>query len=104
MSELAHAYRGILRELRKSAVAPRKANQTIVTNYRSIAAQYQKSGDLRILQDMKNALLFLRSQREHKLLIERYNPLFDLTAKERITATARRVGLNMPILPNPESG
>jgi ATP synthase assembly factor FMC1 len=29
-------------------------------------------------------------------LLERYNPLFDLTAKERIEATARRVGFNMP--------
>jgi ATP synthase assembly factor FMC1 len=30
-------------------------------------------------------------------LLERYNPLFDLTAEERIEATARRVGLNMPV-------
>jgi len=29
-------------------------------------------------------------------LLERYNPLIDLTAEERIEATARRVGLNMP--------
>jgi len=57
---------------------------------------------------------FVRSQREHKVvcglfradtadffsamqtLLERYNPLVDLTAEERIEATARRVGLNMP--------
>ena len=29
-------------------------------------------------------------------LLERYNPLIDLTAEERIEATARRVGLDMP--------
>lgn len=29
-------------------------------------------------------------------MIERYNPLVDLTGEERIEATARRVGLNMP--------
>jgi hypothetical protein len=29
-------------------------------------------------------------------LLERYNPLIDLTAEERIEATAKRVGLNMP--------
>jgi hypothetical protein len=34
-----------------------------------------------------------------KELLERYNPLFDLTAEERIEATARRVGLNMPETP-----
>ncbi|KAI5832472.1 hypothetical protein K523DRAFT_344827 [Schizophyllum commune Tattone D] len=55
--------------------------------------------------DMENAVLFLRSQREHKALLERYNPLFNLTAEEHIKATANRVGLNMPITPdgsNPE--
>lgn len=31
-----------------------------------------------------------------KDLLERYNPLIDLTAEERIEATAKRVGLNMP--------
>jgi ATP synthase assembly factor FMC1, mitochondrial len=30
-------------------------------------------------------------------LLDRYNPLHDLTAEEHIKATARRVGLNMPI-------
>jgi hypothetical protein len=33
-----------------------------------------------------------------KTLLDRYNPLVDLTAEERIEATARRVGLNMPII------
>ena len=32
-------------------------------------------------------------------LLDRYNPLVDLTAEERIEATARRVGLNMPVTP-----
>ena len=57
-------------------------------------------------------MTFMRSQREYKVrglagleratltceqgLLERYNPLVDLTAEERIEATARRVGLNMP--------
>lgn len=30
-------------------------------------------------------------------LLDRYNPLIDLTGEERIEATARRVGFNMPI-------
>jgi len=62
---------------------------------------------------MQNVLTFMQSQREYKVivlvtckilqstdlyqaLLERYNPLIDLTAEERIEATARRVGLNMP--------
>jgi len=30
-------------------------------------------------------------------LLDLYNPIVDLTAEERIEATARRVGLNMPV-------
>ena len=62
----------------------------------------------------QNAITFLRSQRMHKVshvlvvlsdtsltfaktLLDRYNPVVDLTAEERIEATARRVGLNMPV-------
>jgi hypothetical protein len=66
----------------------------------------------------QNAITFLRSQHMYKVslvqtilqthtynpqlaktLLDRYNPLIDLTAEERIEATARRVGLNMPIAP-----
>ncbi|KIL70115.1 hypothetical protein M378DRAFT_68013, partial [Amanita muscaria Koide BX008] len=46
--------------------------------------------------DLENALVFLRSQREHKVLLHRYNPSFDYTSEERIKATANRVGLDMP--------
>ncbi|KAH9963194.1 hypothetical protein BC827DRAFT_1129193, partial [Russula dissimulans] len=45
-----------------------------------------------------NVITFLRSQRMYKTLLDRYNPLIDLTAEERIEATARRVGLNMPLI------
>ncbi|KAG8821525.1 hypothetical protein FRC17_009793 [Serendipita sp. 399] len=48
-------------------------------------------------RDAENAALFLKSQRTHKTLLDRYNPLHDLTAEEHIKATAKRVGLNMPI-------
>ncbi|KAF9482450.1 hypothetical protein BDN70DRAFT_875000 [Pholiota conissans] len=53
-------------------------------------------------QDYENAILFIKSQREHKRLLERYNPTFDLTAQDRIKATARRVGLDMPVTYKPE--
>ncbi|KAI0028201.1 hypothetical protein K488DRAFT_59200, partial [Vararia minispora EC-137] len=51
---------------------------------------------------LANLITFMRSQRMHKELLERYNPLVDLTAEERIEATARRVGLNMPLVPESE--
>ncbi|KAF8231870.1 hypothetical protein L208DRAFT_1398207 [Tricholoma matsutake] len=97
LSQYARAYRDILRELSRAAVVPRKTNQVVASNFRSIVEKSRKTGDPTIFQDVQNALLFLRSQREHKLLLDRYNPLIDLTTEERIHATARRVGLDMPI-------
>ncbi|KZS98069.1 hypothetical protein SISNIDRAFT_547077 [Sistotremastrum niveocremeum HHB9708] len=55
---------------------------------------------------LENIRTFLRANRLHKGLLERYNPLHDLTTEERIKATARRVGLDMPedVDPNPKDG
>ncbi|KIM46246.1 hypothetical protein M413DRAFT_441325 [Hebeloma cylindrosporum] len=96
-TERATLYRGLLRELRRSVAPPRKVNTTIIAHFRSIAEKIGKDDNASARHDFENAILFIRSQREHKRLLERYNPLFDLTAEERIAATARRVGLNMPI-------
>ena len=35
-------------------------------------------------------------------LLERYNPLHDMTQEERVHATARRVGLDTPLEAKPE--
>ncbi|XP_006460050.1 hypothetical protein AGABI2DRAFT_68293 [Agaricus bisporus var. bisporus H97] len=81
-------YRSLLRELTR-AQAPSKPNRTIVSNLRALLEQSR-------LQDARNALLFLKSQREHQTLVERYNPLSSLTEQERIRKTANRVGLDVP--------
>ncbi|EDR12386.1 uncharacterized protein LACBIDRAFT_311736 [Laccaria bicolor S238N-H82] len=98
ISKHTSAYRGVLRELRRSIEPSRKVNTSIVSHFRCVVQSYRESKDPQILVDLDNATLLLRSQREHKRLLERYNPLFDLTAEERIHATARRVGLDMPVL------
>lgn len=49
------------------AVAPRKANQTVASSLRAIIEKGRESGNLAVFQDVQNALLFLRSQREHKV-------------------------------------
>ncbi|KAF9058118.1 hypothetical protein BJ165DRAFT_1425794 [Panaeolus papilionaceus] len=88
-------FRGLVHELRRSSSPPRKLNKSIVAQFRALA---EHSKDAKhVAQDLQNATLFLYSQREHRRLLERYNPLFDLTAEERIKATARRVGLDMPV-------
>ena len=47
----------------------------------------------RMLADLE---LLLRSRRVHAELIKSYNPLAGLAAAERVRATARRVGLDVP--------
>lgn len=46
-----------------------------------------------ILADME---LLLRSKRIHTSLMEMYNPLYGMSEQERIRATARTVGLDVP--------
>ncbi|KAH9482446.1 hypothetical protein JR316_0004546 [Psilocybe cubensis] len=99
LSDRVTLYRGLLRELRLSLKAPRKVNKHVVAPFRSIAEKLDDSNP-RARQDYDNAINFIRAQREHKRLLERYNPLFDLTAQERIKATANRVGFNMPKIHN----
>lgn len=84
------AYRKLLREVYKSAAAP---------NLRARNSAFFRQAVL-TKQDphlqLENAATFLRSDRIYKELLERYSPLKNLTEEERIRATARRVGLDVP--------
>jgi len=93
MSVTARAYRHLLRELRKSSIFPPSGRNHAIT------AQFRAALFTRFVtnNDVKNAADFLRANRIHKELLERYNPLQVLTQEERVKATARRVGLDMPI-------
>jgi len=98
MSEQRVLYRRIVREVGKASVQPRqKRNNEILRNFRVAFQQRANSKNSQeYAQDVENFTTFLSSNTQYKTLMERYNPLFDLTAEERIEATARRVGLNMP--------
>ncbi|KAJ3764133.1 YwlC protein [Lentinula raphanica] len=100
-SKHSQAYRGLLRELKKSSLPPHKINSALSSSFRRLAEE-AKHSDV-ILDDLRNATVFMAAQREYKVLLDRYNPLVDLTAEERIHATARRVGLDMPITHEPEN-
>lgn len=97
-------YRHILREIYKASRSPRATRNPVIANgfrkiFEALKSEEQASS---FRTDMENAIVFMRSQRIHKELLERYNPLFDLTEEERIKATARRVGLDMPATPEKE--
>ncbi|KAH8999386.1 hypothetical protein EDB92DRAFT_958259 [Lactarius akahatsu] len=88
-------YRAILRELYQASIEPRSTrSRTTALKFRAILESTTPSN---FESTSQNVITFLLSQRMHKTLLDRYNPLFDLTAEERIEATAHRVGLNMPI-------
>ncbi|KAJ6614304.1 hypothetical protein B0H10DRAFT_164417 [Mycena sp. CBHHK59/15] len=99
-SPAATYYRTTLRELRGSAVTPGKLRQPLISNFRTIIEKQRASGQY---EDIENALIFMRSQRIHKILLERYNPTGNFTSEERLRATTRRVGLEMPKPYNPDS-
>ncbi|KAH7930109.1 hypothetical protein BV22DRAFT_1055798 [Leucogyrophana mollusca] len=94
-------YRSVVREVAKASISPRsRRNKDISSNFRAIFENNRRADNAQTFdRDMENVVTFLRSQREYKALLERYNPLIDLSGEERIEATARRVGLNMPLLP-----
>ena len=53
------------------------------------------------MQALANVELFLRSKRKHYALMEKYNPLYGMSDKDRIRATARTVGLQVPTKDKP---
>lgn len=106
-------------EAPNQSVSPRSTrNKTITANFRSIfSARRKPEEQSQFDRDMENVVTFMRSQRMHRVrrlmtlrqklthtprqtLLERYNPLHDMSVEERVKATARRVGLDMPINSN----
>jgi len=80
----------------QSLVSRPQRNKALGGHYRALFEPRDGPNVTAMSREVENAVAFLRHQRKHKELLERYNPLMDLTVEERIEATARRVGLNMP--------
>ncbi|KAH9938444.1 uncharacterized protein B0H18DRAFT_967219 [Fomitopsis serialis] len=95
-------YRAVVRELNRAASisAPATRSKTIAENFRAIIESGSQNDAQRFDHDLANAVTFMRSQRMYKILLERYNPLHDMSTEERVKATARRVGLDMPVREN----
>ncbi|KAK9459526.1 uncharacterized protein V1516DRAFT_692869 [Lipomyces oligophaga] len=62
-------------------------------NYQNLETE---QADQRKLRDASEILIYLRSQRTYKALLERYNPTATMADDERVRLTARRVGLEVP--------
>ena len=103
----------------QSVSTPATRSKTIAKNFRAVIENGRQSDPQHFDHDLENAVTFLRSQRMYKVrirapehvvvpeavstmqvLLERYNPLHDMSTEERVKATARRVGLDMPVKEN----
>ncbi|KAI0773877.1 hypothetical protein C8Q74DRAFT_1368421 [Fomes fomentarius] len=97
----AAAYRAIVKEVNRASIHPRATRPKTVSQH--IRAVFEQSRECpneeRFYHDMVNVATFMSSQRMHKTLLERYNPLLGLSTEEHIKKTAHRVGLDMPLGP-----
>ncbi|KZT72643.1 hypothetical protein DAEQUDRAFT_594163 [Daedalea quercina L-15889] len=98
-------YRAVAREVNRASIsAPATRSKTIVKNFRTIIESGGQSNTEHFDHDLANAVTFMKSQRMYKILLERYNPLHDMSAEEKVKATARRVGLDVPLRENSDEG
>ncbi|KIY73720.1 Sua5/YciO/YrdC/YwlC family protein [Cylindrobasidium torrendii FP15055 ss-10] len=97
-------YRSVLRELRKSSPKKGVMVSSLAANFRAVVEQAQGAEEGRVVQRVEAAASFLEAQRKYKELLDRYNPLIDLTGEERMEATARRVDADTaPTVTSPET-
>lgn len=125
-TQVRHTYRALLRELpRKSLSTPSPLHQrlravfraedqkpstpsapspsqtsTIASSTHPIAFSIPASAEERALrvQEAGQLAQYARAQRVYVELLERYNPGMNLDEEERIRLTARRVGMELPVL------
>ncbi|KDN37782.1 hypothetical protein RSAG8_09937, partial [Rhizoctonia solani AG-8 WAC10335] len=95
-SQARGAYRTFLREVRKSSIFPRAERGPFVNKQIHAIANSAGQTPETFRGQVLNAATFLKAQREHKILMDRYNPLHGLSVEEQRKATAHRVGLELP--------
>ncbi|KAG7529140.1 hypothetical protein FFLO_05781 [Filobasidium floriforme] len=97
---LVRSYRSALREINKSAIQPRgRRNQAVLGMLRSVYEEKRSAGsgeDKQFTRDLNELTQFVKAGRLHTELLIRYNPLQGLSTEDRVTATAKRVGLSSP--------
>ncbi|OAA63835.1 Complex 1 LYR protein [Cordyceps fumosorosea ARSEF 2679] len=96
-AHLRSLYRAILRELppRPILAAPRTPLHAQLRATFSSAGEGTADASPAVAAELAT---YLRSQRTYATLLERYNPGMDMDETERVRLTARRVGMDLPVL------
>ncbi|KAM3509057.1 hypothetical protein MY11210_006473 [Beauveria gryllotalpidicola] len=105
-AHLRSLYRAILRELppRPILAAPRSPLHAQLRSTFSSSSSSSGDGDesaaAHSLAVAAELVAYLRAQRTYATLLERYNPGMGMDETERVRLTARRVGMDLPVLVN----
>ncbi|BDD61388.1 hypothetical protein MPDQ_001209 [Monascus purpureus] len=97
-------YRAILRELPSRPLSrPSPLHQRIREVFRAPIPETPEPEQAALEREIRIAEAaqfahYARAQRSYAALLERYNPGMNLDEEEKIRLTARRVGLDLPVL------
>lgn len=103
-AHLRSLYRSILRELpaRPPSAPPSSVQVSIRKHIAAAEGNTSPEYNLARRQEMEQFVQYLKAQRMYGTLLERYNPGISMEEEERVRLTARRVGMDLPILHNTE--
>ncbi|EQK97951.1 hypothetical protein G6O67_008283 [Ophiocordyceps sinensis] len=96
-------YRALLRELpsRPTTAASPLHSASRSPLHARIRAPFAGTAAAGTAAEAEQLVTYLRSQRQYVTLLERYNPGADMDDGERVRLSARRVGMEMPVLHRP---
>ncbi|KAM0668915.1 hypothetical protein ACQRIT_003836 [Beauveria bassiana] len=100
-AHLRSLYRAILRELppRPILAAPRSPlHAQLRSTFSSSSGGGDESAAVHSPAVAAELVAYLRAQRTYATLLERYNPGMGMDETERVRLTARRVGMDLPVL------
>ena len=94
-------YRQLLRELPSRSPSilanPSPMQKHIRSDISTSDSQPQANQFQRKIEEGEQFLQYLKAQRMYTTLLERYNPGMNMAEEDRVKATGRRVGMEMPI-------
>lgn len=94
-------YRRLLRELPARSPSlltnPSPMQRHIRADITSPPPQHAVNAAQRRIEEGEQFVQYLRAQRMYTTLLERYNPGMNMAEEDRVRATGRRVGMEMPI-------
>ncbi|PGH19841.1 hypothetical protein AJ80_03758 [Polytolypa hystricis UAMH7299] len=107
-SQTRSIYRTLLRELPSRPISSpsplqRRIRDSFVTlssssSSSSSSPQQQEQHHLSLVEEAEQFAQYAKAQRVYAMLLERYNPGANMDEEEKVRLSARRVGMNLPVM------